>query len=274
MTDSLELFARTLYSEAPIIAILGQQSGWGKRSPDPVLSRALKQAEREGSEWPDLLDRSPLDHSFYQWIAERFERRVPSDALSITADIPVSAIFTSSIDPGIHNLFSTNGREPETILLGKPDPAELRSFRRPPIFYLFGCAGAGTPELNPPTSRQALSQRRLQHASAMLLNVTESTTALGLIVIDGYSSKTDWLRGEDLLAAISNAPRSGVIWFGEDPNFDEDEQETFRDLVKTGIVIRDERSLGDAYATLCATNEIRPGQHLDNSDVQFPFHVR
>lgn len=272
-TKSLEMsaasssFATALNAGAPIVAILGQAAGWPEPNSDPVLNLALAKAARAGSSWSGLIGRESLDRDFYQWVAERFARRVPSDFLTALADIPASAIFTSSIDPGLPNLFSTNGREPEPVLLGTPLPSELRSLRRPPVFYLFGRAGAGTIELDPPLSRQALSHRRLQHSSAMLLAVRDSATALGLIVIDGFGPNPDWLRSEDLLAAISDAPKGGVIWFGADPVLNDDEEDTFRNLKDAGIVLRDERSLGEAYAQLRATGEVAAPEKWDEPEV-------
>lgn len=266
-TDALVLIADALHTGVPIVAILGQTAGWTETSPDPVLKLALEKVERQGDRWIDLIDREPLDNNFFQWIAERFGRRAPSDGLAAIADIPVSAVFTSSIDPGLPNLFTTNGREPEPILVGSPTPTEVRSTRRPPIFYLFGRAGAGTPELEPPISRQKLSQRRLNHSSAMLLNLKESATALGLIVIDGYCPESDWLRGEDLLAVISEAPKGGVLWFGPDPKFIEDDEIVFQELVASGLIVRDRRSLGEAYAFLRATGEVLPAQEWGEPEI-------
>ena len=267
MTTCLESFAGALRSGVPVVAILGQKAGWTQKTIDPVLRLALQKVGRTGDGWAEVLNRSPLDHNFYDWIAERFSRRVPPDALTTIADIPLSAVFTSSIDPGLPNLFSTNGREPEPILLGNPIPTALRSTRRPPIFYLFGRAGAGTPELDPPTNRQALSQRRLQHSASMLLLVKESATALGLIVVDGYDATSDWLRAEELLAAITDAPRGSVAWFGADPVLNEEDSETFQELIATGVILRDYQPLGEAYAFLRATNEVSLPQKWDEPEI-------
>lgn len=39
------LLTSALLDERPIVAILGQNSGWSKDRPDPVLSMALEKAE-------------------------------------------------------------------------------------------------------------------------------------------------------------------------------------------------------------------------------------
>ncbi|RYE61278.1 MAG: hypothetical protein EOP20_00035 [Hyphomicrobiales bacterium] len=254
-----------LASGAPIVGILGQNVGWTSRREDSVVKLALAHAGRDGTGWSDLLARDALPSDFYLWLTERFSRRSPSEDMISVADMPLSAIFTSSIDPGLSNLFRTNGREPDPILLGNSVPTVLRSVRRPPIFYLFGRSGTGA-DLDPPATRAALPQRRM-HASAMLRNIQESATALGLIVIDGYSPADDWLRAEDLLAVISGAPSGGVIWFGEEPAFSGDEADTYADLIANGTVVREESSLGTAYAFLKAAGEANALQSWDEPEL-------
>ncbi|MCS9725777.1 hypothetical protein N1E18_09845 [Pseudomonas aeruginosa] len=265
-SEGLIALRDALRAGMPVVALLGQAAGWINK-PDPVLQSALRHAGRDGVAWTDLLNREPLEANFYHWIAERYARRGPSDALSAIADIPFSAIFTSSIDPGLPNLFSTNGREPEPVLMGSPVPTVLRSTRRPPIFYLFGRAGVGVAELDPPTSRQSLAQRRLQQSSAMLLNVRESATALGLIIVDGYYPSGDWLRAEELLACLSDAPKGGVVWFGSEPEFSDDDADTFRELVKSGVILRENGGLDQAYTHLLATEEITPVKAWDEPEI-------
>ena len=106
-----------LLAKAPIVGVFGQRAGWSSSASDPVLSLALKKAGKQGSGWPDLLSREPLAGAFYEWLGERFARRVPSNALTSIAEAPLSAVFTSSIDPGLANMFAGEGREPELVLL-------------------------------------------------------------------------------------------------------------------------------------------------------------
>lgn len=254
-----------LASGAPIVGILGQNIGWTGGQADPVVRLALQHVGRAGVSWPDLLTREPLPDDFYLWLSERFARRVPTEDMIAVSDMPLSAVFTSSVDPSLSNLFRTNGREPDPILLSNSIPTVLRSVRRPPIFYLFGRSGIGA-DLDPPATRAALSQRRL-HASAMLQYVQESATALGLIVVDGYSPTADWLRAEDLLAIISGAPSGSVIWFGEEPAFSGDDADTYADLVANGVIIREESSLGNAYAFLKASGEANALQTWDEPEL-------
>lgn len=246
---STETLARAIREGLPIVAVLGQGVGSPPSSGDVVLQRALERAGRVGTNWSDLLDKEDLEPQFYQWLSERFMRSTPSKALQAIADMPVSAVYTSSIDTGISNLFSTAGREPKRILLGNNIPPELRSTRRPPIFYLFGRCGVGEAHIDPPSSRMALNKRRFNHASAMLRNLPDSATSLGLILVEGVS-EGDWLSANDLLPALASSPAGSVIWFGPDPQFKPPMLGEFEQLVESGVILRDENSLGEVYEQL------------------------
>ncbi|MEE4913307.1 ATP-binding protein [Pseudomonas alliivorans] len=213
--------------------------------PDPVLKRALEHASRlPGQAWNSLLTNDPLEAEFYDWVAERFRNRPASQLVIEAARVPWCAVFTSSFDSGLANCLAGDGREPEVILQGQPAPRVLRNTRRPPFYYLYGQAGRQVDSLKPPVNRQTLSQRRMAQALVMIGRVLETATPLGLVVIDGYEPSTDWLRAEELLAAISDAPKHGVLWCGPDPMLSEDDQVVFEELVHKGVIVRESRALG------------------------------
>lgn len=236
-----ELLLQFVKAGRPVVAVLGQSVGYSVSNPDPVLSKAFDKAEKSGVAWSELLGREPLPENFFTWLGERFVRRTPSSSLVLTSEFRFSAVFTSSIDPGIGNIFASGGREPELVLLGTPLPRVLRSVRRPPIYYLFGRASAGVAEMQPPMTIRGLATRRTRHTSAMLRNLDETSTILGLIVIDGYNPEKDWLRPEEVLTGLCSAPVSGVLWCGEEPKFTGEDFALYEELRDNGIIIRDER---------------------------------
>lgn len=240
-----ELLRQRWIEGAPLVALWGQQVGWSSANPDPVQKRALEHAHRpSGQGWKSLLTNEPLGTEFYDWLADRFRNRPASQLVIEAARAPWGAVFTSSFDNGLANCIAGEGREPIVMLQGEPAPRALRNTRRPPFYYFFGQAGRQVDSLKPPLSRQSLSQRRITQASVMLRRVLETVTPLGLLVIDGYDATTDWLRAEELLAAISGAPTNGVLWCGLDPILSEDDQTVFEELVYKGIVVREPRALG------------------------------
>jgi hypothetical protein len=260
------ILSEALNSGAPIVALLGQQAGWVGGQADPVLGLALAKAGRRGGDWKALLTREPLPTTFYDWLAERFARRAPSETLQSLAETPLSAVYTSSIDPGIANLLTTNGREPEAILVGDPVPPITRSRRRPPVYYLFGRAGGAASDFQPPSNLQSLGQRRLRHSSAMLRSINEAATAVGLIVVDGYGPETDWLKAEDLLAVMGGSAKRGVLWCGPEPTFSDDDQETYDGLRASEVILRDDRSFGELSALLRVEGYPSVPQHWDDPE--------
>lgn len=236
--------------------------------PDPVLPLAAARLERPTrGGWRDLLSRDPVPENFLLWIEERFARRAPSVELVSIADAPLSAVFTSSIDPGLSNLLTSGGREPEPVMIGNPLPPINRSKRRPPVFYLFGRAAPGPQETRPPTTTQALAQRRLRHAAPMLRSLNEAATPVGLIVVDGFQPSSDWLKSDELLAALSGAPEGGVLWCGKHPEFTGDDAENYEQLLADGIVIWEPRPFGLLMAEIRATSDLEPLQNWDDPEV-------
>jgi len=254
-SEGEHVLREALRTGVPIAAVLGQTVGWNDGRADPVLASALKKASRPGDDWKALLSRDPLPRAFYEWLGDRFLNGAPSPKRLSAADADFSAIYTSSIDPGLLNLFATEGRQPEPVLLGDPPPPVRRSRRRVPVYYLFGRAGAGLVDFTPPSTTHGLSQRRLRHASAMLRTLNETVTPLGLIVIDGYDPARDWLRGEDLLALLGSAPIGGVLWCGPNPEFSGEDADVYQTLVDQGVIIRDQRPLGRLLAILRASGD-------------------
>ncbi|MHA6822344.1 hypothetical protein ACQUKI_12495 [Ralstonia pseudosolanacearum] len=176
-------------------------------------------------------------------------------------------MFTSSIDNGLANCIAGDGREPEIILQGDPAPRILRSTRRPPFYYLFSQAGQRVAALKPPTTRQALTIRGMQHANAMLRRLQETVTPLGLIVIDGYDPNSDWLRADQLLAAISDAPTEGVLWCGPEPKFSDDDQFIYDDLVKKQVIVRAYEALGIIVNELVQNMDVPETMRWDDPEV-------
>ncbi len=236
----------------PIVAFLGQGCGYNDEQPDEILASAIKRIGRQPNGWKSLLE-TEVDSKLFAWMAEKYVQSAPSAELCSIADTPFSAVYTSSIDPRIRNLFETNGREPETVLVGDPPPAIKRGRRTPPFYFLFGRAGDETFDFQPPSSPQQLAKRRMLHASPMARTLADTATALGLIVVDGFDPGRDWFRAEDLLALLADAPLGSVIWFGGQPSFRDDDQYTFEALVKSGIITVVDGSLGSFLAELSAS---------------------
>lgn len=215
MTEARNLLISTLEEKRPLVLVLGQDAWRENSQEDPVLAKALVHLQREESTqrgWLELLDAGPLKPSFYEWLSERFSRRVPPDWLTVLGEIPWSAIFTSALDPTVKDLFTKHQR-PELVLTNAEMPPAIRSRIRPPIYHLFGHADSPDQKARPPLNRNQLNTRRVTDALPLFSRILDTTTKLGLVLIDGLITERDWLQIEDVLGTIGNASIRQVLWF-------------------------------------------------------------
>ncbi|SMC50951.1 hypothetical protein SAMN02746065_103117 [Desulfocicer vacuolatum DSM 3385] len=265
----------TIKEERPLLLFLGQDAWNIRGEPDPVLKHTLTHLNKEGTGikgWPSLIKSETLPHDFFQWLAERFRRRVQPDWLKTIFTLPFSAIFTSSLDPSIKDAFSVEGRYPQVILTGEEIPIVVRSRNRTPIYYLFGRAGQDDENSKPPISAQTLRKRRNTHAIPMLNRLAETVTSMGTVVVEGFNPKNDWLQLDDVLAVIDQMPDKHVIWFGWDENHNLPELKEVEDLAEQGKILLTKTKLSSLVAELNATGKLRdPSQYLlgESSDITF-----
>ena len=215
MTEARDLLISALEEKRPLVLALGQDAWRENGREDPVLAKALAHLQREEDGrrgWLRLFGALPLTPDFYEWLAERFVRRVPPDWLTILGEVPWSAIFTSSLDPTLGEMFNKRQR-PEPVLTNAEMPPAIRSRVRPPLYHLFGHAGTPDPRAHPPLDRNQFNTRRFSDASPLLGRMLDTTTRLGLVLIDGFVAGRDWLRIDDILGAIGNAGPNQVLWF-------------------------------------------------------------
>ena len=254
--DVQELLLTALKEQHPLVLVLGQDAWRENGQEDPVLARALAHLEREDAKqqgWRALLA-EPLPSGFYEWLAERLERRVPPDWLAALGEVPWSAVFTSSLDPSVRDLFSKRQR-PELVLTGAEMPPAVRSRVRPPIYHLFAHAGSLDPRAQPPADRAALNGRRVNDTMPLLSRILDTATPLGLIVVDGVAATRDWLRIDDLVGAVGNAGHHQIIWF-KGTHAAQPEDDDFAAAVDAGRILVVEERLSTAVAHLRAVPQV------------------
>ena len=219
--------------------------------------------------WNKLFGTDQLPESFYRWLAERFARNSPPEWLSEVAALPWSAIFTSSLDGSLRDVFTLRGRDPQEVLTSVERPVALRSTARTPLYYVFGKAGTGDPQGTPPSSRAGYRTRLTRHAIPMLNRLSEIVTPLGLLVIDSYSATNDSLPLESLLASIDEIPDGQIVWCGYTDVPDSEPHRELRELIKTRRILVSATRLGTIVADLVASGRIAdmPSVSSDESGV-------
>ncbi len=271
MTPS-DLLISAIEEQRPIVLILGQDAWADSEDGDSLLLSALHRLERDNQfqgGWSALLSREPVSPEFYEWLSERYRRRVHSSSLEALAELPWSAVFTSSLDPTLSDLLESSGREPTIVLTESERPGSVRSRARPPLSYLFSHAGAVTldSQARPPASRTELTSRRTGHAVPLLNRVLETATTLGIIVVEGFQSGTDWFRIEDLLGILGKAYPRQVIWCGGRPGIDGDVAEDFDELVASNRILVEAQRLGTLAGELRALNRLTSITPPESEDV-------
>lgn len=256
LNEAQELLVAALREQHPLVLVLGQDAWRENGQEDPVLAKALAHLDREGAKqqgWLQLLA-EPLPSRFYEWLTECFERRVPPDWLSALGEVPWSAVFTSSLDPTLKDLFSKR-QHPELVLTNAEMPPAIRSRVRPPIYHLFGHGGSVDPRARPPLDRSALNGRRVKDTTPLLGRILDTATPLGLVIVDGLVATRDWLRVDDLLGAVGNAGRRQIVWFkGRTAALPEDDD--FIASVEAGRILIVEERLSTAIAHLRAVPQM------------------
>lgn len=254
--NARELLIAALREQQPLVLVLGQDAWRENGQEDPVLAKALTHLDREDAKqrgWRALLA-EPLPSGFYQWLTERLARRVPPDSLSALGELPWSAVFSSSLDPGLKDLFSKRQR-PELVLTSAEMPPAVRSRVRPPVYHLFGHARSLDPRAQPPADRAALNGRRVNDTMPLLNRILDTATPLGVVVVDGVAAARDWLRIDDLMGAVSNAGDHRIIWFmSRDAALPDDDD--FAAAVDAGRILVAKERLSTAIAHIRAVPQM------------------
>ncbi len=275
MATASDQLLSAVMEKRPVVLILGQDAWSDAGKPDAILAKALEKLERSSeisSGWVNLISVNTVPPAFYEWLAERFQRRVPPAWLTVLSEIPWSAVFTSSLDPTTKKLFTGQGREPETVLSSQESLRFGRSRKRPPIYHLFGVAGLQEPDYRPPSSHTELFARQSQHTNVMLGRLMETATSLGIIAVEGFASDSDWLKIETILGEAGRAATNQILWFGDHPRLEALQQGSFDDLVSKGKMLVEPKRIGSVIAELKALGrlpELEPPESEEAGIVSF-----
>ena len=217
--DPLNGLVSALRADRPIVLLLGQDAWTIGTRADPVLRMAFRrshpdQADSASQGFHSLVGSDTLPEDFYEWLAEVYSHQPEPTWMETLSRLPLNAVFTSSIDPAIARAFRINGRDVEPVLSKLDNPATPRSRRNLHLTYLFGRAGERDPGERPPRSTLELRRRTASHATVLLSRIVETTTSMGVLLIDGLRCGRDWLSSDALSGILSEFAPGQVYWFG------------------------------------------------------------
>ena len=248
MMDPLEILTDALREKRPLVLFAGQSLDSANNAILEVLLDRFGCTDRNPG-WRAALAQG-ISESDMEWLSERFDRSVPSDAAASIFDVAWSAVFTSSIDPRFARRFETRGRQPESVLSKDTYARVPRSRSRPPIHYLLGKSDETVEDARAPGKQSDLTLRLSQHAIALVNRIAETATVRGLVVIAGYDPSEDWMPIDWLLASLSNqaGPKVKVLWFGY-PGEGEDSS-LADEMIRQGSLITTTTTLTSAISQL------------------------
>lgn len=241
LKTTVEILTDAFREGRPVVLFAGQSFDIQGADTDPVLDALMRRLglEQAPRQWSSVLQKTITPENM-SWLAERFNRSVPSEGALAAYELPWSAVFTSSLDPNLVRRLETRGRQPESVLSAGTYSRVPRSRSRPPIHYLFGRAGEETSDAAPPTNKAGLKRRTLLHGVELLNRIPETTTSRGVVVVAGFDPAGDWLDVDGLLAPLSDRPGIKIVWFGD---ADLTESAFAPELIANGILHQEPRSL-------------------------------
>ncbi len=256
--DADDVLIKAFVNGDPVVLFLGQDAWHNGSEEDSVLVVAKKHLGlspdvKDG--WMGILKAMPLPDEFFLWLDERYRRKIVPTWLSILVELPWSALFTSNFDSTLSHQLRGEARVPQPVLTADEIPPALRSKSRTPIYYLFGRAGSADQHASAPQTKSQFRVRKAQHTIPMVNRIVDATTAIGLLVIDGYCPSRDWLDTETLLAVIERLPDRRIVWFGWDEN-NSNIPEEVRELADSGRIQIEPLRLGAYLAGLDASGRL------------------
>ena len=245
-TDPIEVLGHTILEKRPLVLVTGQSFDSAHDAIRDALLARLECTKEPDPGWRVLLDKG-MRADDMGWLAERFDRCVPSDAAAAIFEVPWSAVFTSSIDPRFARRFETRGRQPETVLSRDVHTRVPRSRSRPPVHYLLGKCDETVEEARAPLGHSDLTRRLVRHATELLNRIPETATAAGLVVVAGYEPDRDWLPLDNFLSPFSGVGPT-ILWFGQAHGVQE--SDIAREILAQGSLVTTPTSLATALSWL------------------------
>lgn len=245
--SALDELLDALGGDRPAVLFLGQNFGLSSDGRDLVLEALCQRAGVDSPwNWSRALDGRALTEDDCVWLAERFDRNVLNEGVERVFSLAWSAVFTTSVDQRISQRLETRGRVAESILSRDHFARAVRSRSRPAVHFLYGKASENQSDYRVPRNPVERMRRQAAHVIPLLNRIAETSTPLGVVVLEGYDPSEDWLHLDSLLAPLSASPGPRVLWFGRpkgaigSPLLVQMEQE--------GSLISDARSLAAALA--------------------------
>ncbi|MCK8503577.1 hypothetical protein [Myxococcus fulvus] len=256
-STNIEKFIEHLRESNQAVVLLGQELGRSGRKLDPILDAYARQFE------PDvdaltcnilLRSRSAEDiEATLAWLNQRSQRLASPESLNAIAAVAWNGVYTSAIYSDLRSVFSSPLRTVESIYGDEFRPRDLRSPAKLHVTYLFGAVDRTEKLERPPLTKLELAARR-PIANRLLARIPEHVSAVGVLAVDYYDPRTDWLRPEDLYGVISAMGMDRVFFFNANEALLQDEH--IAALLESGTARACTESLAEVLSSAVHANLI------------------
>jgi hypothetical protein len=211
--DPSDYLLGTLAKRRPTILLLGQSYLDTSIAENGFLKSVADYFKLDASKNSPLLDQlcealetGDLSGNL-RYLHRRSEVTPITEALENLSEFAWSSVFTSVIDEVWVRAFKKPWRSLNSIFTEAAWPLEARDPNNLCSTFLFGCVDKEDEDCRIPVGPFRFEER-LQSAVTLLRRLPEVTTPWGVVLIDGYNPKSDWLKPKDLYPVL-NALGSG-----------------------------------------------------------------
>lgn len=267
--------------QAKQVTLFLGQSSFLEYSDSDFTLKALEQLyncnlDGDYKEIQKYAQKDDVDEKYFRSQLHRISGKIGlSEILGSTLDFSWNHIYTTRFDNLIEKHYQLGGRN-FTPILSSSNNVGLgysRSQHKLNISYLYGSIFLDTsinPEISAPLKRLQI-RRRSNQVSIFLRRLREIVGPVGLLFIDGYNPKTDWLSVDNLLDSLSYFKNKQVHIFGYSNELLNNDD--VKDYVDSGIITLHEFTLESFFHNLKETN---PDSYtkLGSQDLERTFKVK
>lgn len=236
-----------------------------------------------------LIERDNVRHNFFfklddvnrlQWIQDKEKYLVPTPSQEVLCKFPWNSVICSSPIDLVTVFFQKEGRETYPITSVNPDGNVYLNHRRLTCAFLFGRVDDDSDNSRPPVSKFEFLQKKLEAVKILSVYSKELLSPYGVVFIDGYNYKNDWLQIEDLAPVFANYGKGQVQYFGGSLR----DNDTWNMLCENGI-IEEHKSQLPEFLLECQAEEYIDLQNIalseseaklvsiNGKNVKFPFEL-
>lgn len=198
----------------------------------------------------ELMDLKTDINKTLQWIQTEADNITLPEWGEYLSKVRWNGIITSSVDYFVEKMLQLEMKSVQPVYnFGKKLLDNFKSKDILHISYLYGCLNQTSENEKPPCSKLELPSR--EKNASMLLNQIdrEFLSPMGILVIDGYDYKNDWLDIKELYAICEKLDKEQVFFFGFKDEYMNSPY--IKKLIDDGIIVYNNRSLASVLEEVC-----------------------